>query len=102
MEDSDLPAMLARDADNWSYRGRRRIVSGELERLSPPSGARLLDAGGAAWFLAAGGRLPFGLSLLMVPRRAGRVAARRGVASPPRPVSAPRPRRPGRAAHRTR
>jgi SAM-dependent methyltransferase len=45
MEDSELPAMLARDADHWWYRGRRRIVIGELDRLSPPSGARLLDAG---------------------------------------------------------
>jgi SAM-dependent methyltransferase len=45
MEDSELPAMLARDADHWWYRGRRRIVTGELERLSLPCGARLLDAG---------------------------------------------------------
>ena len=45
MKDSELPAMLARDADHWWYRGRRRIVAGELERLALPSGARLLDAG---------------------------------------------------------
>jgi SAM-dependent methyltransferase len=45
MEDSELPAMLARDADHWWYRGRRRILNGELDRLSPPPGARFLDAG---------------------------------------------------------
>jgi SAM-dependent methyltransferase len=45
MEESELPAMLARDADHWWYRGRRRIVNGELERLSLPPDARLLDAG---------------------------------------------------------
>ena len=43
--ESELPAMLARDADHWWYRGRRRIVIRELERLSPPPDARLLDAG---------------------------------------------------------
>jgi SAM-dependent methyltransferase len=45
MEQSELPAILAHDADHWWFRGRRRIVNGELERLALPPNARLLDAG---------------------------------------------------------
>lgn len=45
MQESELPAMLARDEDHWWFRGRRRIVNRELERLSLPRDARLLDAG---------------------------------------------------------
>jgi SAM-dependent methyltransferase len=45
MEQSELPAILAHDADHWWFRGRRRIVNGELERLRLPADARLLDAG---------------------------------------------------------
>jgi 2-polyprenyl-3-methyl-5-hydroxy-6-metoxy-1,4-benzoquinol methylase len=45
MAQSELPAILAHDADHWWFRGRRRIVNGELERLALPADARLLDAG---------------------------------------------------------
>lgn len=45
MARSELPAILAHDADHWWFRGRRRIVNGELERLALPADARLLDAG---------------------------------------------------------
>ena len=37
--------MLAAADEHWWYRGRRRIVRGELEALELPGGARLLDAG---------------------------------------------------------
>lgn len=37
--------MLDHEDRHWWYRGRRRIVLGELGRLSVPSGARVLDAG---------------------------------------------------------
>lgn len=37
--------MLAATEDHWWYRGRRRVLRGELEALDLPSGSRLLDAG---------------------------------------------------------
>jgi SAM-dependent methyltransferase len=37
--------MLATDDRHWWFRGRRRIIRGELERLDLPANARLLDAG---------------------------------------------------------
>jgi SAM-dependent methyltransferase len=37
--------MLAAADEHWWYRGRRRIVRAELERLGLPPDARLLDAG---------------------------------------------------------
>jgi 2-polyprenyl-3-methyl-5-hydroxy-6-metoxy-1,4-benzoquinol methylase len=37
--------MLDHEDRHWWYRGRRRIVEGELDRLSVPTGARVLDAG---------------------------------------------------------
>ena len=40
-----MKATLAVDEHHWWYRGRRRIIRAELDRLSLPAGARVLDAG---------------------------------------------------------
>lgn len=40
-----MQAMLEVDEHHWWYRGRRRIIRAELERLPLPAGARILDAG---------------------------------------------------------
>ena len=40
-----MKAMLELDEHHWWYRGRREIVRTELDRLSLPAGAQLLDAG---------------------------------------------------------
>ncbi|MCW3002492.1 MAG: hypothetical protein JWQ20_1790 [Conexibacter sp.] len=37
--------MLSSDEDHWWYRGRRRVLRAELDRLPVGAGARLLDAG---------------------------------------------------------
>jgi SAM-dependent methyltransferase len=45
MDDNLMKEMLAVDEHHWWYRGRRRIIRAELERLSLPRDARVLDAG---------------------------------------------------------
>ncbi len=40
-----MKATLAVDEHHWWYRGRRRIIRAELDRLALPAGARVLDAG---------------------------------------------------------
>ncbi len=40
-----MKATLAVDEHHWWYRGRRRIIRAELDRLVLPAGARVLDAG---------------------------------------------------------
>jgi SAM-dependent methyltransferase len=45
MDESLMKEMLAVDEHHWWYRGRRRIIRAELERLVLPSPARVLDAG---------------------------------------------------------
>ncbi len=40
-----MKAMLDVDEQHWWYRGRRRIIAVELDRLPLPDGARVLDAG---------------------------------------------------------
>ncbi len=45
MDSGEFEAMLAADEDHWWYRGRRRIVRSELDRLALPAGALILDAG---------------------------------------------------------
>ena len=45
MEDRELHSMVAADDRHWWYRGRRRIVLSQLERLSLPQEAVILDAG---------------------------------------------------------
>lgn len=40
-----MQAMLAVDEDHWWYRGRRRIIRAELDRLPLDGGVRVLDAG---------------------------------------------------------
>jgi SAM-dependent methyltransferase len=45
MDERLMKTMLEVDEHHWWYRGRRRIISVELERLPLPAGARLLDAG---------------------------------------------------------
>ena len=40
-----MKAMLEVDEHHWWYRGRRRIIAAELDRLALPAGARVLDAG---------------------------------------------------------
>jgi SAM-dependent methyltransferase len=45
MVDSELSAMLSYDEHHWWYRGRRRVLRAQLDRLVLPVGARALDAG---------------------------------------------------------
>jgi SAM-dependent methyltransferase len=45
MTSEELQAMLASDERHWWYRGRRRILRAELDRLPLGPGTRLLDAG---------------------------------------------------------
>ena len=45
MTHDELAAMLAGDEHHWWYRGRRRILRAELDRLPLRPGTRLLDAG---------------------------------------------------------
>jgi SAM-dependent methyltransferase len=45
MDDRLMQAMLQVDEHHWWYRGRRRIIAVELDRLPLPAGARVLDAG---------------------------------------------------------
>jgi SAM-dependent methyltransferase len=45
MRRDELQAMLSSDESHWWYRGRRRVLRAELDRLPLPPGARLLDAG---------------------------------------------------------
>jgi SAM-dependent methyltransferase len=45
MEDRELRALLDADEHHWWYRGRRRIIAAELDRLPLRAGARVLDAG---------------------------------------------------------
>jgi SAM-dependent methyltransferase len=40
-----MQAMLGADERHWWYRGRRRVIRAELERLPLPAGAAILDAG---------------------------------------------------------
>jgi SAM-dependent methyltransferase len=45
MDDQLLKTMLDVDEQHWWYRGRRRVIRVELDRLPLPSGAQILDAG---------------------------------------------------------
>ncbi|HWF34193.1 MAG TPA: class I SAM-dependent methyltransferase [Solirubrobacteraceae bacterium] len=45
MEERELRALLDADEQHWWYRGRRRIIGAELDRLPLRAGARILDAG---------------------------------------------------------
>lgn len=45
MRKDELQAMLDHDEEHWWYRGRRRVLTAELDRLPLAPGARLLDAG---------------------------------------------------------
>ncbi|MDQ6775783.1 MAG: class I SAM-dependent methyltransferase [Actinomycetota bacterium] len=45
MEERELRALLEADEHHWWYRGRRRIIRAELDRLPLRAGARVLDAG---------------------------------------------------------
>jgi len=45
MDERLMNAMLELDDRHWWYRGRRRIIRSELDRLPLPAGARVLDAG---------------------------------------------------------
>jgi SAM-dependent methyltransferase len=45
MDERLMNAMLELDDRHWWYRGRRRIIRAELDRLPLRSGARVLDAG---------------------------------------------------------
>ncbi len=40
-----MQTMLAVDEDHWWYRGRRRVIAAQLERLGLPSDLAVLDAG---------------------------------------------------------
>jgi 2-polyprenyl-3-methyl-5-hydroxy-6-metoxy-1,4-benzoquinol methylase len=45
MDERLMQAMLDVDEQHWWYRGRRRIIHAELDRLALPAGAQVLDAG---------------------------------------------------------
>jgi SAM-dependent methyltransferase len=45
MQDAELRSMLDADDWHWWYRGRRRVLRAELDRLPLPSDAEILDAG---------------------------------------------------------
>jgi SAM-dependent methyltransferase len=45
MDEHLMRTMLDVDEHHWWYRGRRRIIRAELDRLTLPAGARVLDAG---------------------------------------------------------
>jgi 2-polyprenyl-3-methyl-5-hydroxy-6-metoxy-1,4-benzoquinol methylase len=45
MKTQEFHAMVDAVDRHWWYRGRRRIVAGELDRLELPPGAQVLDAG---------------------------------------------------------
>ena len=45
MDQRLMNATLELDDRHWWYRGRRRIIRAELDRLTLPAGARVLDAG---------------------------------------------------------
>ena len=45
MTSNELHAMLSSDEEHWWYRGRRRVLRAELDRLPLAPSARLLDAG---------------------------------------------------------
>jgi SAM-dependent methyltransferase len=45
MDEHLMKTMLDVDEHHWWYRGRRRIIRSELDRLPLPTGARVLDAG---------------------------------------------------------
>jgi ubiquinone/menaquinone biosynthesis C-methylase UbiE len=45
MNRSEIDAILAGDEHHWWYRGRRRVLRAELDRLHLEPGARILDAG---------------------------------------------------------
>jgi len=45
MDPALMQATLAVDEHHWWYRGRRRVIRAELDRLPLPAGAQVLDAG---------------------------------------------------------
>jgi SAM-dependent methyltransferase len=45
MQQAEREAMFAAEERHWWYRGRRRIVGAEIERIAPRSQGRTLDAG---------------------------------------------------------
>ena len=45
MNSSEIDAILAGDERHWWYRGRRRVLHAELDRIALAPGARILDAG---------------------------------------------------------
>ncbi len=45
VDEREHAAMLDHDERHWWYRGRRAVLRAELDRLGPPPGGRILDAG---------------------------------------------------------
>jgi SAM-dependent methyltransferase len=45
MRESEFRALLEVDDRHWWYRGRRRVLAAQLDRLAVPRGAAILDAG---------------------------------------------------------
>jgi SAM-dependent methyltransferase len=45
MDEALMKVMLDVDERHWWYRGRRRVIRAELDRLPLPAGAQVLDAG---------------------------------------------------------
>jgi len=45
MQTDEFQVLLAADERHWWYRGRRRVIRAQLERLALPAGGAVLDAG---------------------------------------------------------
>ena len=45
MKSSEIDAILAGDEHHWWYRGRRRVLQAEFDRIALPADAQILDAG---------------------------------------------------------
>ncbi len=68
---AEMTAMLEHDEEHWWYRGGRRAIRAELDRLPLRPDHEAPVAAEARW-LAGGGRLTCGLSLLAVLRKTAR------------------------------
>jgi SAM-dependent methyltransferase len=45
VDEAEFRALVAHDESHWWYRGRRRVINAQLERLELPRGGAVLDAG---------------------------------------------------------
>jgi SAM-dependent methyltransferase len=45
IDEASMRAMLTTDDQHWWFRGRRRVIRAEIDRLAAPDGLEILDAG---------------------------------------------------------